>query len=208
IVFQAEKGLRGENEMAIDDILIQNSKCGATAECNFNNNYCSYFLNDTSDFAWLLGTGRVVNTQLIDTPPGDNSVENGMYIYADMTLPSLKENQQAVLMSEILEVPTKAVSCLTFYYHKNGEDKSTLSVGKATLDNTDKDMQYVIKELFSTTDNSGRGWIKQMVNVDGNQGTSHQLYFQAVKGSGSRSFVAVDDISVEDGQCQGQSQNN
>lgn len=63
--------------MAIDDIIIKNSACGAPANCNFNNDYCSYFVNDTSDFAWLLGTGRVVNTQLVDNPPVDNSVENG-----------------------------------------------------------------------------------------------------------------------------------
>ncbi|GFS37327.1 MAM and LDL-receptor class A domain-containing protein 2 [Trichonephila inaurata madagascariensis] len=125
VVFQAEKGPKGDYEMAIDDILIQNSKCGETAACNFNNDYCSYFLNETSDFAWLLGTGRVVNTQLVDLPPADNSVENGMYVYADMTLPGIKENQQAVLVSEILEVPTRAVSCLTFYYHKNGKAPTT-----------------------------------------------------------------------------------
>ncbi|GFY50669.1 MAM and LDL-receptor class A domain-containing protein 2 [Trichonephila inaurata madagascariensis] len=202
VVFQAEKGPKGDYEMAIDDILIQNSKCGETAACNFNNDYCSYFLNETSDFAWLLGTGRVVNTQLVDLPPADNSVENGMYVYADMTLPGIKENQQAVLVSEILEVPTRAVSCLTFYYHKNGKDKSTLSVGKATLYNTDQDMQYKIVELYSTTDNSGKEWMKQMVNVVGSQGTTHQIYFQAVKGNGSRAFIAIDDISVKDGQCQ------
>ncbi|GIY45279.1 MAM and LDL-receptor class A domain-containing protein 2 [Caerostris extrusa] len=169
ILLQAEKGSNNDYEMALDDILIKNSRCGTTAECNFNNGYCSYFLNETSDFAWLLGTGRVVNTQLVDPPPVDNSVENGMYIYADMTSPNLKENTEAVLMSEILEVPTKSVSCLTFYYHKNGADTSTLSVGKATLDNTNKDMQYVLKEIFSTTDNTGKGWTKKTLDVDGNQ---------------------------------------
>ena len=79
LVFQAEKGRKDDYRMAIDDIIIKNSACGAPANCDFNNDYCSYFLNDTSDFAWLLGTGRVVNTQLIDNSPVDNSVENGKY---------------------------------------------------------------------------------------------------------------------------------
>ncbi|CAL1296566.1 unnamed protein product [Larinioides sclopetarius] len=201
LVFQAEKGPRIENEMALDDIKIKNSVCGKTAECNFNNNYCSYFLNETSDFAWLLGTGRVVNTQLMDKTPADNSVENGMYIYADMTSPNLKENQQAVLMSEILEVTVKAVSCLTFFYHLNGEDSSTLSVGKAILDNTERDMKYDVKEVYNTTDKTISGWTQKSVNVDGIQGTMYQLYFKAIRGKGPRAFIAVDDISVKEGPC-------
>ncbi|GBN99470.1 MAM and LDL-receptor class A domain-containing protein 1, partial [Araneus ventricosus] len=201
LVFQAEKGPRKENEMALDDIEIKNSACGKTAECNFNNNYCSYFLNETSDFAWLLGTGRVVNTQFVDKTPADSSVENGMYIYTDMTSPSLKENQQAVLMSEILEVPIRAVSCLTFYYHLNGEDSSTLSVGKATLDNTDRDMKYNEQEVYSTVGKSGGGWTQKSLDVAGNQGTMYQLYFKATRGKGPRAFIAVDDISVTEEQC-------
>ncbi|XP_055943864.1 MAM and LDL-receptor class A domain-containing protein 2-like isoform X2 [Argiope bruennichi] len=201
IIFQAEKGPRSDYEMALDDIEIKNSACGKTAECNFNNNYCSYFLNETSDFAWLLGTGRVVNNQFVDRTPADNSVENGMYIYADMTSPSLKENQQAVLMSEILEVPIKAVSCVTFYYHLNGQDSSTLGIGKATLDNTDKDMKYNIEEVFSTVDKTGNGWTKKALDVPGNQGTTYQLYFRATRGSGPRAFIAVDDITVKEEPC-------
>ncbi|GBM91293.1 MAM and LDL-receptor class A domain-containing protein 2 [Araneus ventricosus] len=202
LVFQAEKGPKNENEMALDDIEIKNSACGKTAECNFNNNYCSYFLNETSDFAWLLGTGRVVNTQFVDKTPADNSVENGMYIYADMTSPSLKEKQQAVLMSEILEVHIKAVSCLTFYYHLNGEDSSTLSVGKATLDNTDRDMKYNVLEVYSTVNKTGGGWTQKPVDVVGNPGTTYQLYFKATRGNGPRAFIAVDDISVKEGPCE------
>lgn len=43
-----------------------------------------------------------------------------MYVYADMTDPSMKVGQTAVLVSEIMEVPNKGALCLTFYYHKNG----------------------------------------------------------------------------------------
>lgn len=78
-MFKAEKGPNNDHRMAIDDILIKNSACGNPANCDFNNDYCSYFLNETSDFAWMLGTGRVVNTQLIDAVPEDNSVKNGKF---------------------------------------------------------------------------------------------------------------------------------
>lgn len=80
IVFKAEKGRNDDFQMAIDDIFIKNSACGEPGNCNFNNDYCSYFMNDTSDFAWLLGTGRVVNTQMLDSSPVDNSVENGKFV--------------------------------------------------------------------------------------------------------------------------------
>ncbi|GBM78578.1 MAM and LDL-receptor class A domain-containing protein 1 [Araneus ventricosus] len=202
IVFQAEKGPRNENEMAIDDIEIKNGACGQIAECNFNTNYCSYFLNETSDFAWLLGTGRVVNTQFVDKIPADNSVENGMFIYADMTPPSLKEGQQAVLVSEILEVPVGRISCLIFYYHSDGRDSAILSVGKRILDNTNKDLKYNVQEVYRSTYKTGSGWTEKFLIFAGNLGTLYQLYFRATKGSGPRAFIAVDDISLIAGPCE------
>lgn len=47
-----------------------------------------------------------------------------MFLYADMTSPSLKENQQATLVSEILQpLSTNGVFCVTFSYYKDGDGK-------------------------------------------------------------------------------------
>ncbi|XP_035213735.1 MAM and LDL-receptor class A domain-containing protein 1-like, partial [Stegodyphus dumicola] len=201
IVIKAEKGRNDDHQMAIDDLWIKNSRCGPPAACSFNNDYCSYFQNETSDFAWLLGTGRVVNTQLIDDPPDDNSVKNGMYVYADMTSPNLKENKTAVLVSEILEVSSQGVSCLTFFLHKSGADKSMFSVGKMVLENVNKEMTYKQSQLFQTEETTGKGWGKVQISIPAKNGETHQIYFSAVRGSGARSFTAIDDITVENEAC-------
>nr|XP_042901434.1 MAM and LDL-receptor class A domain-containing protein 1-like [Parasteatoda tepidariorum] len=201
LVIQAEKGTSNAYQMAIDDILIKNSVCGEPANCNFNKDYCSYSQNATSDFAWLLGTGRVVNSQLIENPPSDNSFENGMYAYADMTSPSLQPGQVAVLSSEILLGSAYKVTCVTFYYYIGGEDNSTLSLGKMLLDNSEQDMKYIYKDVFTMNDNTGKVWRVQAQNIAVDAGDKFQIYFKSRKEKGSRSFVAIDDITVADGEC-------
>ncbi|XP_054714591.1 MAM and LDL-receptor class A domain-containing protein 1-like [Uloborus diversus] len=200
IVFLAEKGRNNDHQMAIDDILILNSQCGNPAQCTFNKDYCSYSLNDTSDFAWLLGTGRVVNSQLIDRPPQDNSVEGGMYVYADMTSPSLAEGQKATLVSEILEFTAQQVTCLSFFYYIQGTDPTSLAVGKMVLNNVEQNMKYQSVDLQSfnktTTD-----WTQYTMDVPVPTGESYQVFFSAVRGAKPRAFIAVDDITVREGTC-------
>ncbi|XP_035228477.1 MAM and LDL-receptor class A domain-containing protein 1-like [Stegodyphus dumicola] len=201
IVFKAQKGQNDYHQMAIDDLWIKNSGCDEPGSCSFNNDYCSYSQNETSDFAWLLGTGRVVNTQLVDSPPEDNSVENGMYVYADMTSQNLKENQAAVLVSELLEESPERKRCLKFAYHINGADKSTLSVGQMILENIDKEVTYRQVQFFNLYKTTGKGWAKAQLNIPAPKGQTQQIYFSAIRGNGARSFIALDDITVEDGMC-------
>ncbi|KAG8173782.1 hypothetical protein JTE90_011587, partial [Oedothorax gibbosus] len=202
VLIRAKKGDGEDKEMALDDIHIKNSRCGNPGSCSFNRDYCGYFLDAMSNFSWQLGDGRVVDDMKVESTPQDNSVENGMYVYADMTSPVLKEGHSSMLVCEIINAPSQLTFCLTFFYHINGKDNCSISVGKAQLDNTGEDILYTRKELFKINDYKGQGWETIRMNVPVEWGALQQVYLQATRGNGPRAFLAVDDVTVVDGMCE------
>ena len=83
-------------------------------------------------------------------------------------------------------------------------DKATLSLGKMTLDNTQKDMQYkYAPALFSTSDPTGKRWVTVQQIVTTTEAETYQLFFTATRGSGPRAIIALDDISIVDRMCEG-----
>ncbi|XP_078583854.1 enteropeptidase-like [Branchiostoma floridae x Branchiostoma japonicum] len=114
----------------------------------------------------------------------------GWYIYIETSSPR-RTNDRAVLLSA--DIPANQTKCLQFWYHMYGYGVGTLNI------------KLYANETFSQPIWTRRGtqqnaWRLAHVPVDGLT-TSIRIALEALKGSGFRCDIAVDDVTVTDETC-------
>ena len=116
-------------------------------------------------------------------------VSLGYYMYTEASIPG-NEGDVATLLSPQLNVTYPR--CLSFYYHMYGSKMGTLNL----YGNYGNVVQT--KKFWSRHGNNGNRWTKAMITLP--SGT-YQIMFEAVRGAGYRSDMAIDDVSLETGPC-------
>ncbi|NXD29731.1 MDGA2 protein, partial [Spelaeornis formosus] len=124
----------------------------------------------------------------------------GFYMYIETSRPRL-EGEKARLVSPVFSVApknpygaTNTAYCFSFYYHMYGQHIGSLNVylrlkGQTAIENP----------LWSSSGNKGQHWNQARVNI--NPPTSFQLIFEGIRGPGIEGDIAIDDVSIVEGEC-------
>ncbi|XP_025084894.1 MAM and LDL-receptor class A domain-containing protein 2-like isoform X1 [Pomacea canaliculata] len=187
------------SDIAIDDVELLDGLCPPPASCDFEQGQCEWSNDNTDDdFDWIRSQGSIITANT--GPTSDHTLQNikGHYMYIEASQPR-KTGDRARLHSEILKNSSHP-QCLTFWYSMNGVGMGTLSVYKDLVTNTSK-----LVQLWTLSGDHGAQWQKASVPVRENK-EEFMLVFEGVVGSSYLSVMAIDDISLTDGDCSSSSQ--
>ena len=92
-------------------------------------------------------------------------------------------------------VTSTNLKCLRFWYHMYGTHINALNVN----------LTYVgggSSGVWSRSGTRSNQWYQAQVDIMGN--STYKIVFEGVRGTSFRGDIAIDDITVRDGSCQGQ----
>ncbi|EMP27934.1 MAM domain-containing glycosylphosphatidylinositol anchor protein 2 [Chelonia mydas] len=172
--------------------------------CGFEDgNICLFTQDDTDNFDWTKQSTATRDTKYTPNtgPNADRSgSKEGFYMYIETSRPRL-EGEKARLLSPFFSVApknpygvTNTAYCFSFYYHMYGQHIGSLNVylrlkGQTTIENP----------VWSSSGNKGQHWNQARVNI--HPTTSFQLIFEGIRGPGIEGDIAIDDVSIVEGEC-------
>ncbi|XP_074184297.1 MAM domain-containing glycosylphosphatidylinositol anchor protein 2 isoform X3 [Rhinolophus sinicus] len=172
--------------------------------CGFEDgNICLFTQDDTDNFDWTKQSTATRNTKYTPNtgPNADRSgSKEGFYMYIETSRPRL-EGEKARLLSPVFSIapknpygPTNTAYCFSFFYHMYGQHIGVLNVylrlkGQTKIENP----------LWSSSGNKGQRWNEAHVNIY--PITSFQLIFEGIRGPGIEGDIAIDDVSIAEGEC-------
>ncbi len=210
VLFNGITGSAYRSDIAIDDVSIYNT-CGSVSSSfplssNFNNETtggqtCSSSATLASsvwhniggdDKDWLPKLGA---TNSGSTGPSSDVSGNGHYLYLEATS---CYNKVGYLNSGCLNLSSLSHPKLNFSYHMYGANMGSLSVevsqdGGNSWSNAG----------WSKSGDQGNSWHQASVDLSTYSSSSTRIRFKGVTGSGYRSDMALDEISIINEPCYG-----
>ncbi|XP_061653129.1 zonadhesin-like [Phyllopteryx taeniolatus] len=200
------EGIRGANalsDVAIDDISIQFGSCasrlGNRAEpgevipsdpvcslnCSFDRNICSWNQMITDAFDW---TWQSVSTPTLITGPSSDHTGDGHYLYIEAS--TVSHGDTARLISS--ECSASGPQCLQFWYHMYGS-ADTMGLHVYLLQGKKADA------IWWKRNDQGNTW--HLGQVDLKNTGAFQIIIEGRRGANKESDVAIDDVTLYNGQC-------
>ncbi|XP_028677452.1 MAM domain-containing glycosylphosphatidylinositol anchor protein 2 isoform X2 [Erpetoichthys calabaricus] len=164
---------------------------------------CSFSQDKTDNFDWLKQSAATRDTKYTpNTGPNADRTgsRDGFFMYIEASRPR-KPGEKARLVSPIFNVAPKnpygtssSTYCFSFYYHMYGKHIGALNVylklkGQTTSGNP----------VWSIRGNQGQHWRQASMNIQ--PSTSFQVIFEGVRGEGIEGDIAIDDVSIVEGEC-------
>uniref|UniRef100_A0A8C5BKY7 MAM domain containing glycosylphosphatidylinositol anchor 2 n=1 Tax=Gadus morhua TaxID=8049 RepID=A0A8C5BKY7_GADMO len=173
--------------------------------CSFEEEpICMFTQDKNDDFDWTRHSAATRDTKYTPNtgPSGDRSgSKQGFYMYIETSRPR-KEGDQARLISPFFNVAPKTpygitnppAYCLGFFYHMYGKHIGTLNAflkqkGQTTTEGA----------AWSLTGNQGDRWKQAKVSI--HPSSSFQVVIEGVRGPGIEGDIAIDDVTLEEGEC-------
>ncbi|XP_063552966.1 apical endosomal glycoprotein isoform X13 [Gorilla gorilla gorilla] len=183
------EGLRDgyHGTMALDDVAVRPGPCWAPNYCSFEDSDCGFSpggqglwrrqANASGHAAW--------------GPPADHTTETaqGHYMVVDTSPDALPRGQTASLTSKEHR-PLAQPACLTFWYHGSLRSPGTLRV---YLEERRR------HQVLSLSAYGGLAWHLGSVDVQAER--AWRVVFEAVAAGVAHSYVALDDLLLQDGPC-------
>lgn len=162
--------------------------------CGFEDpNICGFTqANGTDNFDWIRAKG---STPSADTGPEmDHTCKSKEGHFMHLEASAKGRGHTAVLTSPSYKSFT--AQCVQFYYHMFGRHMGTLNV--YTQSTTASEVQSV----WRAYGNQGNVWIKARLSIPRNLAkTGYHIVFEGSTETGYQGDMAIDDITVEDGEC-------
>ncbi|XP_054882637.1 MAM domain-containing glycosylphosphatidylinositol anchor protein 2-like isoform X3 [Poeciliopsis prolifica] len=182
--------------------------------CSFEEEaLCSFSQDKSDEFDWIRQSGTKEGTTYTPNtgPSSDHTGSSpGFYMFIETSRPGL-EGDKARLMSPIFNINTKSVSsssasnnpiyCFTFFYHMFGKHIGALNIFLRL-----KGQMLTDALVWSLTGNQGNYWQQARVNI--HPTTTFQVVMEGVRGSGIEGNIAIDDVTIEEGECKDSPSNN
>ncbi|KAI5763086.1 MAMDC4 [Gulo gulo luscus] len=183
------QGLRDgyHGTMALDDVAMRPGPCWASRRCSFEDSACGF--SSSGQGLWTRQTNATGHASW--GPRTDHTTETaqGHYMVVDTSPHALPRGHVASLTSEEHR-PLTQPSCLTFWYHLSLRNPGTLQV-------------YVEEagrqQVLSLSAHGGSAWRLGTVDVQAER--AWRVVFEAVAAGVERSYVALDDLLLQDGPC-------
>ncbi|KAI8514180.1 hypothetical protein Bbelb_085040 [Branchiostoma belcheri] len=166
-------------------IQCQSADASAGIDCTFDDGVCGYVMDHNADFTW--DWWRYGTPTLNTGPTGDHTAFSGFYMYTEAS--GRQPGDVARMVSP--RVDTTGHVCVRFNYHMFGSETGTLNV---LID----DGLTGLRQVWHATGDQGNVWNEARLDA---HGTSIQVVFEGVRGSGEQGDIAVDDIKMTDGTC-------
>ncbi|XP_072878337.1 apical endosomal glycoprotein [Chlorocebus sabaeus] len=183
------EGLRDgyHGTMALDDVAMRPGPCWAPHHCSFEDSDCGF-----SSGGWGLWRRQAnASGHTAWGPPTDHTTETaqGHYMVVDTSPDALPRGQTASLTSKEYRPPAQP-ACLTFWYHGSLHNPGTLRV------HLEKGGKH---QVLSLSAHGGLAW--RLGSVDVQAERAWRVVFEAVAAGVAHSYVALDDLLLQDGPC-------
>nr|XP_023684225.1 MAM domain-containing glycosylphosphatidylinositol anchor protein 2 isoform X1 [Paramormyrops kingsleyae] len=172
--------------------------------CSFEEEpICMFTQEKGDDFDWTRHSAATRDTKYTPNtgPSSDRSgSKQGFYMYIETSRPRL-EGEKARLLSPTFNVApkspygaTNSAYCFSFYYHMYGKHIGTLNAylrqkGQAASDSP----------IWTLSGNQGDRWRQAKVNI--HPTSSFQMVLEGIRGPGIEGDIAIDDVTIEEGEC-------
>ncbi|XP_059869224.1 apical endosomal glycoprotein [Delphinus delphis] len=183
------EGLRDgyHGTMALDDMTVRPGPCWAPKRCSFEDSACGFSTGGRG--LWTRQTNAT--GQAARGPPADHTTETaqGHYMVVDMSPQALPRGHVASLISEEHR-PLAQAACLSFWYHLSLRNPGTLRVHVEEAER---------RQVLSIGTDGGFAW--RLGSVDLQAERAWRVVFEAVAAGVERSYIALDDLLLQDGPC-------
>ncbi|ELV13137.1 Apical endosomal glycoprotein [Tupaia chinensis] len=173
--------------LALDDVALRPGPCGAPKHCSFEVSACG--LSPGGQGLWRRQSNA--SGQATWGPWADHTTETaqGHYMVVDTSPAALPRGHVASLTSEEHR-PLAQPACLTFWYHLSLRNPGTLRV------HVEEGRRRQTLRLSAP---GGFAWRLGSVDVQATQ--AWRVVFQVEAAGVERSYVALDDLALQDGAC-------
>ncbi|XP_013411912.1 MAM and LDL-receptor class A domain-containing protein 1, partial [Lingula anatina] len=162
-----------------------NTTIQSNVTCSFESGSCA-FENLSTSYNWSVITGSTPSSGTGPYTDHTLGTLSGHYIYAEAS--SVSSGANTILISPPLEPRGRKSYNVSFWYHMHGDEMGALNIGGRSLSSSQ------VEIMWTTNGDQGNTWRRGEVLVVTN--SSFQIIFEAICGSGFRSDVALDDISI------------
>eukprot|EP00063_Salmo_salar_P090695 XP_014065530.1 PREDICTED: MAM domain-containing glycosylphosphatidylinositol anchor protein 2-like isoform X1 [Salmo salar] len=182
-------------------------------QCSFEDEAVCMFTQDkTDDFDWTRHSAATRDTKYTpNTGPSSDRVgsKQGFYMYIETSRPRL-EGEKARLLTPTFNVAPKSpygtvtaapTYCFGFYYHMYGKHIGALNAYLRQKGHSGSD-----SSLWNLVGNQGDRWKQAKVNI--HPIASFQLVLEGIRGPGIEGDIAIDDVTIEEGECKDPPPNN
>ncbi|XP_034001963.1 MAM domain-containing glycosylphosphatidylinositol anchor protein 2 [Trematomus bernacchii] len=183
-------------------------------QCGFEDEAVCLFSQDKTDvFDWTRHSAATRDSKYTPNtgPSTDHAgTKTGFYMYIETSRPRL-EGDAARLLSPTFNMNSKTSSsspvttnptyCFSFYYHMYGKHIGALNVFLRQKTQTVTDTS-----VWSLIGNQGDRWRRAKVNI--HPTAPFQMVMEGVRGAGIEGDIAIDDVTIEEGECKDPPPNN
>uniref|UniRef100_A0A8C8D045 MAM domain containing glycosylphosphatidylinositol anchor 2a n=1 Tax=Oncorhynchus tshawytscha TaxID=74940 RepID=A0A8C8D045_ONCTS len=175
-------------------------------QCSFEDEAVCMFTQDkTDDFDWTRHSAATRDTKYTpNTGPSSDRAgsKQGFYMYIETSRPRL-EGEKARLLTPTFNVAHKSpygtvtaapTYCFGFYYHMYGKHIGALNAYLRQKGHSGSD-----SSLWNLVGNQGDRWKQAKVNI--HPIASFQLVLEGIRGPGIEGDIAIDDVTIEEGEC-------
>ncbi|CAH3118157.1 unnamed protein product [Pocillopora meandrina] len=192
LVFEGTAEGNDKGDIALDDIQLATGSCDYSGDpCNFQDDDCSFTQDNTDNFDWIRTKG---STPTPGTGPTvDHSYGSRLGYYMLLEASGQSNGDKARIMRTYKKA-TVTESCFQFWYMMYGSSLGTLNVYQKVGNNLGN-------AIWTVSGDQGvqRTWLKGRVTL--NSTAQFTVVFEGVRGSGAKSDIAIDDISMSSGHC-------
>uniref|UniRef100_A0A4W5R4A0 MAM domain containing glycosylphosphatidylinositol anchor 2 n=1 Tax=Hucho hucho TaxID=62062 RepID=A0A4W5R4A0_9TELE len=188
------------------DRIIRYSGESYPSPCSFEDEVVCMFTQDkTDDFDWTRHSAATRDTKYTpNTGPSSDRAgsKQGFYMYIETSRPRL-EGEKARLLTPTFNVAPKSpygtvtaapTYCFGFYYHMYGKHIGALNAYLRQKGHSGSD-----SSLWNLVGNQGDRWKQAKVNI--HPIASFQLVLEGIRGPGIEGDIAIDDVTIEEGEC-------
>uniref|UniRef100_A0A674CHE3 MAM domain containing glycosylphosphatidylinositol anchor 2 n=1 Tax=Salmo trutta TaxID=8032 RepID=A0A674CHE3_SALTR len=175
-------------------------------QCSFEDEAVCMFTQDkTDDFDWTRHSAATRDTKYTpNTGPSSDRAgsKQSFYMYIETSRPRL-EGEKARLLTPTFNVAPKSpygtvtaapTYCFGFYYHMYGKHIGALNAYLRQKGHSGSD-----SSLWNLVGNQGDRWKQAKVNI--HPIASFQLVLEGIRGPGIEGDIAIDDVTIEEGEC-------
>jgi len=165
----------------------------ANISCDFEDSSCGWGNDFTNRQKWLLNSGPTKSAGTGPTNDNTFGTREGAYVYFEASWvnryfkPSKGTKSKLISQSVFL-----STVCFSFYYHMYGANMGHLNLFSMNEKKS-------LKLIWRKEGQQGNGWFHQALTIKSTE--KYQLVFEAIRGNGYQSDIALDDIKIVAGAC-------
>ena len=174
-------------DMTSIDVCVLPSVCNQ--DCDLGNDLIGGTIEIGGGIAWRCDTSGTLTPNTGPTFDHTSGDAQGRYLYMESS--GSCAGEQAVFLSPCMDLPTGSTFALSFWYHMFGS-----GMGELHLDFL-SDGVWTTDVMVPIVGDQGDQWSRQWVDLSAFTGTTVNVRFRGINGTGGTSDIALDDILVD-----------